>query len=182
MTERNNFKWLTSDIDNTLILKVIYSKDGKTEEYGVFNVVDVLETTGDELEVMTANIDDLTNLLTLGIVRFVNIIDSSDVLDIPFRNLYLLYKNANVLGEDSEDKVMSFNELDTFSIIDGTVKNDFLVISALISEVSPELDEVMKIAYEFGNYSMQEKFDALSKITYINHRRLVTDEKERTLK
>lgn len=182
MTERNNFKWLTSDIDNTLILRVIYSKNGKTEEYGVFNVIDVLETTGDELEVMTANIDDLTNLLTLGIVRFVNITDSSDVLDIPFRNLYLLYKNANVLGEVSNDRVVSFKELDTFSIIDGTIRNDYLVMSALVSEVSSELDEVMRIAHEFGNYSMQEKFDALSKVTYINHRRLVNDEKEKTLK
>ena len=182
MTNKNNFKWLMNDIDKTLILKVIYKKDSKEEEYGVFNVLDVLETTGDELEVKTANIDDLTNLLTLGIVRFVNMLDSSDILDIPFRNLYLLYKNASVLGGSDSGRMMSLSELDIFSVIDGTVRNEFLVLSAVISDATEELTEVMKIAHEFGNYSMQEKFDALSKITVINHRRLVADEKERTLK
>ena len=179
---KNNFKWLTGDIDKTLILKVMYKKDNVCEEYGVFNVSDVLETTGDELEVETANIDDLTKFLTMGIVRFTNVTDSSDILDIPFRNLYKLYQSANLLGVSSEQRLVSFNELDTFSVIDGTIRNDLLVFSAMISESSDDLNQVMKIAYEFGNYGMQEKFDALSKITLINHRRLVKDEKERTLK
>ena len=118
MTRKENFKWLADDINNTLVLKVLYKKDNYKEVYGVFNVTDVLETTGDELDVVTANIDDLTNLLTLGIVRFTNVSDQSDILDIPFRKLYLLYKNANVLGEESEEKLISFSELDTFSVID----------------------------------------------------------------
>ncbi|MBQ2872781.1 MAG: hypothetical protein IJE89_02140 [Bacilli bacterium] len=182
MTKNNNFKWLTSDIDKTLILKVVYKNGDLQEEYGVFNISDVLETTGDELEVETANIDDLTKFLTLGIVRFTNVSDDSDILDIPFRNLYQLYKNANMLGEESEQKLIPFSDLDTFSVIDGTVRNDLLVFSATISEVSEDLEQVMKIAYEYNNYGMQDKFDALSKITLINHRRLISDEKERILK
>ena len=62
------------------------------------------------------------------------------------------------------------------------MENDFLILSALINEVSDDLNEVMKIAYEFGDYGMQEKFDALSKMTLINHRRLLNGEKERVLK
>jgi len=182
MTKNNNFKWLVSDIDNTLVLKVVYKNARMEDVYGVFNVRDVLETPCDEIEVETANINDLTNLLTLGRVVFVNFEDSSDVLDIPFKNLYLLYKNAQVLGDDANEKMLRFQEIDAFSIIDGTIRNDCLVMSAIISQVSPELEEIMKIAYEFGGYSMQEKFDALSKITYINHQRLVNDEKEKTLK
>lgn len=182
MVKNNNFKWLTGDIDKTLVLKVLYKKDNIKEEYGVFNVIDVLETTGDLLEVETANIDDLTKFLTMGIVRFVNVSDSSDILDIPFRNLYKLYQGANVLGEITEVQYIPFQELDTFSVIDGTIRNDLFVFSATISEVTQDLDEVMKIAYEFGSYGMQEKFDALSKITVINHRRLINDEKERILK
>lgn len=182
MTNRKNFRWLTNDINDTLILKVVYINNGEKEEYGVFNVTDVLETTGDELEVETANIDDLTNLLTLGIVRFTNVSDASDVLDIPFRKLYLLYKNANVLGYTEEEKLIPFSDLDTFSIIDGTVRNDLLLFSSVISNVTDDLNQVMKIAYEYGSYGMQEQFDALSKITLINHRRLVSDEKERILK
>lgn len=181
MTNKNNFKWLADDINSTLVLKVVFIKDNLEKFYGVYNVIGVLETTGDELEVKTANIDDLTNLLTLGIVRFVNVGDNSDILDIPFRNLYKLYLNASELGENVQKRALSFTELDMFSVIDGTVRNNFSVISAKIDSVSEDLNEVMKIAYEFGNYSMQEKFDALNKITFINHRRLINDEKEKNI-
>ena len=40
-----------------------------------------------------------------------------DILDIPFRNLYLIYKNAQVLGENGEQKTLRFQELDAFSIM-----------------------------------------------------------------
>ena len=70
---------------------------------------------------------------------------------------------------------MSFKELDAFSVIDGVLENKFLVISSLINVVTEDLDRVMKIAYEFDDYSMQEKFDAMSEITVINHRRLILD-------
>lgn len=182
MAKKNNFSWIKNDIDNTLVLKVLYKKGEIQEEYGNFNVFDVLDTTGDKLEIETANIDDLTNFLTLGIVRFINMSDSSDILDIPFRNLYLLYKNAHNLEDISSGMLIPFNELDTFSVIDGTVRNDLLVFSATISDVSPELDEVMRIAYEFGNYGMQDRFDALDKVNLINHRRMINDDRERVLR
>ena len=181
MTE-NNFKWLINDIDNSLVLKVIYKNNDVLEEYGVFNVNDVLETPCDELEISTGNINDLTNLLTLGVVSFVNINDRKDILDVPFRKLYLLYKNGNMLGKNNENKLISFGELDTFSIIDGTIRNDLLVFSAIIDKPSDELEQLMKISYEYGSYGMQEKMDALNKITIINHKRIANDENERMLK
>lgn len=182
MAKDKNFRWLENDIDNTLILKIVYEEDNDIKLYGIFNVMDVLELTGDELEIETANIDDLTNLLTLGIVRFVNISDNGDILDISFKNLYRLYENANVLGENNHQKLISSEDLDTFAIIDGKVQKNFFISSALINQASDDLMEVMKIACEFGGYGMQEKFDALSKITVINHKRLVNEEKERMLK
>jgi hypothetical protein len=156
--------------------------NGNQEEYGIFNVVSVLETPCDELEVDTGNINDLTNLLTLGIVRFTNIVDKSDVLEIPFNKLFLLYENANVLVEGKIGKIIPFSELDTFSVIDGTVRNDLLLISSQVDKVNDELLDVMKIAYEYSEYDMQKKFNALSKITEINHRRLINDDKEKILK
>lgn len=178
MTNKNNFRWLTNDIDNTLVLKLIIKNGDGSEVYHIFNVLDVLETTGDKLDVKTANIDDLTNLLSLGIVRFVNVGDNNDILDIPFKKLYLLYKNASVLGDTVTGKMMSFKELDVFSVIDGVVQDEFSISSSVINNVSEDLDTVMRIAYEFDNYNMQEKFDAMSEITVINHRRLITDENE----
>lgn len=176
----SNFKWLTGDIDSSLILKIIYKKNSVQEEYAIFNVYDVLEVTGDKLEVETANIDDLTNLLTIGMVRFININDKSDVLDIPFRNLYMLYEDGNMLGENTQ-KLIPFSKLDIFSVIDGTIRNDFLVFSAIINNISDDLREVMKIASEYGSYGMQEKFDALTRVNMINHRRLVDDIKNKNL-
>jgi hypothetical protein len=64
-----------------------------------------------------------------------------------------------------------------FSVIDGEVNEECSIYSALIAPASDDLYKVMKIAYEFGNYGMQEKFDALSDITLINHRRLINDSK-----
>lgn len=182
MTKNKNFLWLEEDIDSTLILKVLSKKNGKEEESKVFNIVDVLETTGDKLEIETANIDDLTNLLTLGIVRFVNILDSSDVLDIPLRNLYKLYENAKVLEENLEGRLTSFKELDVFSVIDEEIRDDLFINSSVVGLVSNDLKKVMVIASKFGSYGMQEKFDAMTEITMINHRRLVSDAKNRGLK
>ena len=56
------------------------------------------------------------------------------------------------------------------------------VFSAMISNPTEELNEVMKIASLFGGYGMQEKIDALNRITLINHRRIIKDDKERILR
>ena len=172
-----NFRWLAKDIDSSIVLKVIYNNNGLMEEYAVYNVIDVLEVDGDELEIKTANIDDLSNLLTIGIVRFVNVSDSGDILDIPFRNLYKLYEEGNILGSNM-NRGISFSELDCFSIIDGSMNQDYMIYSVLINEISDDLRTVLEIAHNYLNYSMKEKFAALEKITVINHRRLVNDLKD----
>ena len=174
----DNFKWLDDDIDNTLVLKIV----SNNESYGAYCVYDVLETDGDEIDVKTANIDDLTCLLTLGMIRFINISDNKDILDIPLRNIRLLYDNAKVLGEDIEGRLMSLDELDAFSIIDGEMRNDVLLFSGVIGEASDDLKKVMNIAHNFGELGMQEKFEALNEITMINHRRLLNDKKEMGLR
>lgn len=166
-----NFKWMALDIDNSLVLKVLYNDD----DYAVYNVLDVLEVTGDRLNVETANIDDLTNLLTIGMVRFYNICDSNDIIDVPFRNLYKLYYKEDIMLEEMESKEIFFSELEAFSIIDGTIHNNYRVISSVFSKPSLELVKVMGIANKFSSYGMQEKFDAMSEITMINHRRLKED-------
>lgn len=167
----HNFKWIEYDIDNSLILKVLYNDN----DYAVFNVLDVLEVTGDQIDIETANIDDLTNLLTIGMVRFYNLNDSHDIIDIPLRNLYKLYYRDNTLLNELDSKTTSFKELDAFSIIDGTVTNDYKVISYVIANPTDDLTKVMKIASKFASSGMQEKFDLMSEVTMINYRRLKDD-------
>ena len=176
MINNRNFKWLLQDIDSTLVLKVLYKNNDEEKEYGVFNVFDVLETPCDKLEIDNGNINDLTNLLTLGVVRFVNMVDSSDILEIPFNKLYLLYKNSFRFDEEDNVRLIPFSELDTFSIIDGTVRNDLLLFSAGVNDVSKELSLLMEIAYKYNEYGMQEKFNALKKINEINKNRVLMDE------
>ena len=177
----DNFKWLTYDIDSSIVLKIIYKNNGKVEDYAIFNIIDVLDVSGESLNIMTANIEDLTNLLTIGIVRFANMGDLSDVIDIPFRNLYKLYKNSNKLG-DNESLMLSFSDIDAFSVIDGSVRSNCMICSTIINDVSSDLSRVMEIASEFGSYRMMKKFEALSEITVINHRRLVNDKINRMYK
>lgn len=175
----NNFKWLSHDIDSSLILKVLYNED----DYAVYNVLDVLEVTGNKLNVETANIDDLTNLLTIGMVRFYNINDFCDIIDVPFRNLYKLYYKDDILLNEMSNNIVSFKELDAFSIIDGTISKNYVIVSSVIGHPTDDLDKVMKISHKFASYNMQEKFDAMSEITLINHRRLKNDtEMFKTLK
>ena len=170
----DNFKWLTYDIDSSIVLKVVRKNNDKIDDCVIFNVIDVLDVSGNSLNIMTANIDDLTNLLTIGIVRFANMGDLSDVMDIPFRNLYKLYENSNRLGEDISIG-LSFLDIDAFSVIDGSVRSDCMVYSTIINDVSSDLSRVMEIACEFGSYRMMKKFEVLSEITLINHKRLVND-------
>lgn len=172
MSENKNFGWLIKDIYSSIVLNVLYDE---STQMGVFHVSDVLETTGDKLEVKTANIDDLTHFLTLGMVRFVNVLDSNDFLDIPLRNLYKLYDNANNIDAMDDRKIFSFKEIDGFAIIDGMTREDLLLYCTLIDRVSEDLNEVMQVAKDYGSYGMQEKFDAMSHVTIINHRRLQAD-------
>lgn len=175
MTNNKNFKWLINDIYSSLVLKIISNQ--KTT-ITIFNVDSILKNTGEIQEIETANIDDLTNLLNFGIVRFVNNLNNNDIIDIPFRNLYKLYENSNTLNNNEKEKIIPFDEIDAFSVIDGIVRNDLLLSSTIINNPSEDLNEMMEIASIFATYGMQEKFDALTKITMINHRRIMSELKE----
>ena len=181
MASNKNFMWVEEDIRNTLVLKVVYQENGNQELYGIFEVLDVLETTGEQLDIKTANIDDLTKMITLGMVRFINVMDASDIIDIPLRNLYMLYRKGNMLGDTDNNKIVSFSKLEAFSIIDGAIRNDLIILPALINRPSEDLVNIMNISSEYLGYGMQEKFEALSDITYLNHRRLIRDNKEKNL-
>jgi hypothetical protein len=62
--------------------------------------------------------------------------------------------------------------LDAFSIIDGTVTKDCTIVSSVITNPTDDLVKVMDVASKFSSSSMQEKFDYMSDVTFINHRRL----------
>ena len=102
-----NFKWLINDIDSSMIIKVLCGDGDIDSRCIVFNVFDLLSGTGDSIDIETANIDDLSKMLIFGVIRFVNVDDASDILDIPFRNLYMLYNKGSVIGSNNESVVVS---------------------------------------------------------------------------
>lgn len=174
MKNKNTFYWLKNDIESSLILKVYLNND---KLLGIFEIVNVLETDGDDLNIKTANIDDLTNLISLGIVRFANIINKDDIIDIPFRKLYKLYINANILEEKQQGRKVSLEELDGFSVINQSIKENIMIYPIIYNTIPESLLKVIKVSFEFGNYGMQQKFDALSDINLLNHQRVNEDNK-----
>lgn len=170
-----NFRWLIEDIYNTLTFN-LYHKD---EVIATYEIYDIYEANMDKLKVEDANIDDITDLLTICIVRFVNMSDNTEIIDIPFRNLYKLYEKASKLGID-DGKVISLSELDAFAIIDGYVpkSEEFKIMSVVINNISDELKKMLDISKEFGNLGMQDSFMALCEVDTINVRRM-KEEKNR---
>lgn len=179
----NNFKWLVNDIYDSIILKLYYNDNGNDVLCGSFEVFDFLDVVGDELDIEFANIDDITKMLTMGIVRFVNVDESSDIIDIPFRNMYKLYKNSNKLEDISTSyNRVSLDELECFSIFDGASISQgqgYFINGYLVSNQSEDLDSVMMIASNFGSLGMQEKFDALAKVNLVNYNRVRSDNKNK---
>jgi len=174
-----NFRWIVEDIYNSIILKLNYKDNEKKTYYGAYEVDNVLSPVGDELKIRFANIDDLTNLLHMGIIRFVKIENSEDIIDIPIKNISILFENSNDI-ESSNKKEITIDELDAFAVYDGKVVNkDFSISSYMIDEPSKYLEDFINIAKDFGNMGMQEKFDAIGNINLINYQRVNDDSKKR---
>jgi len=176
--DNNNFKWLVNDIYNSMILKLYYKKNNSSMMCGSFDVLDVVNTIGDELDIEFANIDDMTKLLTMGMVRFTRVDDISDIIDIPFRNLYKLCQNYNENLDGSQ--VVSLEELEAFAVFDGALINKgYYVEGCIVQELTEEIKRLIEVASGFGNLGMQEKFDALTEVNMIDYRRIQSDKKVR---
>ncbi len=160
----NNFKWIITALNDSLDLEVSYQNEKnemiKTKYYADL----LLETTMDKMEVMPANISDITNLLTLGIIRFKNDNDKF-IIDIPLRKIYKLYELANPIYEDGiTDIVINPKELESFSILD-----DYFIKPLLKKQPINEFIKLYQVASHFLSLDMQEKFDALKEIDNINY-------------
>ena len=170
----NGFKWIAKDVSDSIIINLFYKDNGKLKLYSTYDASMVLDVVGNEIDVEFANIDSLTNFITMGMVRFINVKDSSDIIDIPIRKLALLYDNASNMSEILNDKkVVSINDLDAFAIVDGkNVKDNYFVEIIKIREPHDSLMAVIDSSLNYGNMGMQEKFDTLSDINNVNYRRI----------
>lgn len=175
-----DYEWLVRDIDNSLSLIIVYKNNNKTNVYGTYYPSELINICGDDVLVEPANIDDLNNLLSFGVIRFKNVVADSaaDVVDIPLSNIYKLYENANFLSLKDEKytdngKLINHEEIEAFIILDGFKPgNKFKILTTCIDKPSEYLEKFMNIARDFSELGMQEKFNAISDINLLNYKRI----------
>lgn len=173
-----DYEWITQDINNSIVLMLVNVKEnGEINQYNSYQAVDVVDIVGNDVSVGLANVNDLSNLLMVGTMRFKGI-GNNEVLDVSFSSLYKLYENANVISLEPMkiqmvNRLLGLGELNAFTIVDGTVPGDnYKIIATVIGEMSQDLKRLIELARDYGMMSMDEKFWALSEINQINEQRI----------
>lgn len=161
-----DFNWLVHDVDNSIVIAV-FNGD---KQVGIYQAVDILSSDMEEVEIKFANVNDLDKFLNYAVIRFYDIMNRLNVLDIPIRNLKRLYENSNILGEEGTNKRISVRGLANLLVVDGKNDSDKYSIEAVcFSEASDELKKIMDIASEYQTMDSQKKFDALTNINLTNY-------------
>ena len=172
----SDFSWMAQDIDCSLMLMLMHDNHTVVG----YQVCDVLEADMDDLAVKFANVDDLEQFVEFAVVRFVDVRNTNNVLDIPVRKLAYLYENSNELLGSTERKKIKLDSLDAFFFLNGKKdSDDYLIEGIKIDKESEELREVMNIARDYMTMGMQQKFDALAKVNLINYNREKKDKMQK---
>lgn len=157
-----DFTWIINEINNSLIIKAFYNEVNNNFLVCNYSAFEILSTTGDKLEIEESNVSDISNFLNMGIVRFKN--KDDDVMDIPLRNIYLLYNHAVDFYKDNDN-----TDIIDFSLIEGfSIKKIYDLQTFIISTVSNKLVDILKIANDFSLMDSNKKYRALVRIMEIN--------------
>ena len=166
MNKVYDFNWIVQEVDNSIII-MLY-KDNKL--VGGYQARYILAGNMYNLHVKFANVDDLDSFLNYAVIRFCDVRDSYNVIDIPISMLKKLYDGSNKLGIDFDRKRMELSELDSFAILNKKrIKEDYLVEAVSYNELSDELNKIIDIASKYRDMGMQERFDALASINLANY-------------
>lgn len=173
-----DYEWLTKDINDSIIITLVDVKEnGEFHQYNSYQAIDVIDISGNDVSIGAANVNDLSNLLTIGTMRFKSI-TNDEILDISFNNLYKLYENANDISLDNSkvkitNRLLRLDELNAFTIIDGTIPTEnYKIISTIINKIPTDLLQTIELARDYSTMSLDEKFRALSKLNQINECRI----------
>ncbi len=175
MDKMYDYEWITQDINNSIFIKLVQvSNDGKISNYGVYIAIDVIDFAGQDMTVGQANVNDLTNLLTVGTMRFKNF-STNEIIDIPFNKLFDLYQKANVITSDVTElkvtnELQSLEDLNAFTIVGKEMATDqYKIISTILNHPSEALKKLIEYAKDYPNMSMEDKFNALSEVNRLNY-------------
>lgn len=157
-----NYEWLIEDINDSYRLKVFYKDNDGNRRYATYVATNINRLDNMEIEVVTGNVYDTENLIS-GMVRFVNEMDNSKILDIPLRNIYMLSLEH---GDKQYSREINFKELQGFTPVD----IDSIEVHYL-NEKSHELDEIEIIAKDYFGMGMQDKFNSIKRVNELNEER-----------
>ncbi len=166
MNKVYNLGWLEREMYDNYILSVY----DKSSLIGIYQMDQVLTNSLDEFKIKFANIDDLTKFITNSLVRFRQIINPDNFLDMPISYLSLFDESSTLIGD--EDRFVDRNTLGMQGLMNGELLHDPVTISIhKVADNSPELSEIIKLTKEFINLDMASKMDALNRINLINYNR-----------
>ncbi len=159
-----NYEWLVEDINDSYRLKVFYKDSDGNKRYATYVATNINRLDNLEIEAVSGNVQDIENLIS-GMVRFVNEIDESKILDIPLRNIYML---SALHGDKQYSREVNFKELQGFTPVDiETIEVHYL------NEKSKELEEIEIIAKDYFGMGMQDKFNSMKRVNELNEKRKV---------
>ena len=172
MNTQYDGEWITRDLNESIVLNLV---DSNLILYSSYEAIDLINVVGDDVQMKTANVNDLANLLLYGVMRFKCISYPKEYIDIPLKQLYKLFDKANILDVDKA-KVELINdkkyldEIDAFMVSNGEQIKDkrYAFIATIIREPSQELRKLLDYSRDYGKMDMKEKFDALKGVDSFN--------------
>lgn len=167
----SKLKWICDELTESLIL-ILYDKN--TCKYaGSYEANKIMKINEEKIILEDDNINDIQEFLLYGIVRFIDTENNREFIDIPVRNLYMLYESVSDTFS-SEKKLILLDDLEVFGIEKNKLvssKYGIITISAYLEdasiEISKDLVKVIDIAKNYGMMGMQEKFNAIKEINDI---------------
>lgn len=157
-----DFTWIIKEINNSLIIKAFYNEGNNNFLVCNYSACEILSTTGDKLIIEESNVSDISNFLNMGIIRFKN--KDDDIMDIPLRNIYLLYDHAVDFYKDNDN-----TDIIDFSLVEGfSVKKIYDLQTFIISTVSSILLDILGIAKNFSLMDSNKRYKALVRVMEIN--------------
>ena len=161
-----DFNWMNSEIDNSVVLALI--KDNKVVSN--YQVNYILTSDMNQVEVKFANIDDLEQFVNYAVIRFYDITNKYNIIDIPIRKLKELYDKSNDVEDTTDRKRIKFSDLECFSVINGkTNSEDYSIEVVKFQEVSDEFMKIITICSKYNKMDTMEKFEALGEINLTNY-------------
>lgn len=171
----DTFKWIINDIENSLFITLIYKNSKLVSQFEAYSLVDI---SGNELLINSIRVNDLRNLITSSFVRFKSncfseLLDNV-YIDIPLRNVYMLYDNADIfMPLDNKmvlnNVVLPIDVIEAFSIMDGFIIGDnYGVKATMIKNKTLELDKLLNICKNYNKMDMDSQFYSLCEVKKLN--------------